>query len=158
MNHLFLLRTNVATGEYLTLRQSSTACLWSSPPAPAPSNWHLLGRDFLFKSPTCGSGKLALGQASCLTALTDPVSQSPRRHYNLRVKFQQKFVYVVLPAGRYLPLLENTVFFSSLSGQLRKSFQSKVSSPTCCLLETDTWINNPFCDKPLRKMWRLILK
>lgn len=64
----------------------------------------------------------------------DPVSQSLRRHCNLRVRFQQNsLVYVVLAAQRYLLL---PCFSHPFQDQLGKSFQGNVSSSTCCLAET----------------------
>lgn len=65
-----------------------------------------------------------------------PASQSSRRGYNLRVRFQQnRSVYTVLPAVRYLPLLEKSPAFPTSFRLLCKCLQSKVSSSRCCLLK-----------------------
>lgn len=81
----------------------------SPPPAPIPKNWHLLGRDFQFRPPTCGRGK------------------SPRRLYSLRMKFQQKTFKKTLGLRSFTSrktsiLLERPLLFSSLCGPALQTF------------------------------------
>lgn len=100
MNHLFLLRTNVASGEYLPLRQSSAACLWSSLPAPRSINLEPFGQEFSVQVSHFWEWEACFGATYQSLA---PASQSSRRGYNLRVRFQQnRSVYTVFPAVRYL--------------------------------------------------------